>query len=347
MAYAWDTFYYFQSHRGTSNLYLNREGSGAVAPNQNISIYKKVGTGANPDHQFKLVRAYDSNGGVAGCTIRSALGSNYALNIYGYGTDMSAEGNCDLYPVGGQYPGSSNYDDSLIDLLTVNADENLYKITLINHQGLYLTPESKSNNANVKWAKSSREDAHVWKLCTSETSGGGGTSGGIEISTYLCQKNHSETWFINNGCAVTAGIMAAAYRDNTTYGIHSFDMSIKVDDEWKPLWTEANGYSWYTPRGWQFVEDDKVYTYPGDAETVAYIKSIIDQGIPPICYCPSGDGHWMLAYSYTSGSTFDAIRIIDPADGTEKSLAEGIRFSCGSAGLSAGITRIRKAPSAH
>lgn len=144
MAYAWDTFYYFQSHRGTSNLYLNREGSGAVAPNQNISIYKKVGTGANPDHQFKLVRAYDSNGGVAGCTIRSALGSNYALNIYGYGTDMSAEGNCDLYPVGGQYPGSSNYDDSLIDLLTVNADENLYKITLINHQGLYLTPESKS-----------------------------------------------------------------------------------------------------------------------------------------------------------------------------------------------------------
>ena len=39
-------------------------------------------------------------------------------------------------------------DDSLIDLLTVNADENLYKITLINHQGLYLTPESKSNNAN-------------------------------------------------------------------------------------------------------------------------------------------------------------------------------------------------------
>ena len=75
MAYAWDTFYYFQSHRGTSNLYLNREGSGAVAPNQNISIYKKVGTGANPDHQFKLVRAYDSNGGVAGCTIRSALGA--------------------------------------------------------------------------------------------------------------------------------------------------------------------------------------------------------------------------------------------------------------------------------
>lgn len=46
----------------------------------------------------------------------------------------------------------------------------------------------------------------------------------------------------------------------------------------------------------------------------------------------------MLAYKYTSGSTFGAIRIIDPADGTEKTLADGMNYSCG--GTGSGITRI-------
>jgi len=42
-----------------------------------------------------------------------------------------------------------------------------------------------------------------------------------------------------------------------------------------------------------------------------------------------------------------AIKIVDPADGTRKTLKEGIILSCGSGGLSAGITRISKASSAH
>lgn len=176
MGYTFGAFYYFQSHRGTSGLYLNREGSGDIANHQNISIYKRTGTGVNNDHRFCVTRAYanTTNNEVAGCTLRSALNTNYGLNIYGYGSNMTAEGNCDLYPVGGDRPTASNYDDSLIDLLTVDATQNLYRITLIKHPGLFLTPVGKYNNANVRWMKATGGDEQVWKLCTSEDDGSGG-----------------------------------------------------------------------------------------------------------------------------------------------------------------------------
>ena len=58
---------------------------------------------------------------------------------------------------------------------------------------------------------------------------------GSKFRLTCARKNHSETWFINNGCAVTAGIMAAVYRDNTTYGIHSFDMSIRLTMNGSPF----------------------------------------------------------------------------------------------------------------
>ncbi len=185
MGYKWNTYYYFQSHRGTSNLFLNREGSGAIANNQNLSIYKSTGSGVNNDHRFKLVEAFANSTGtaIAGCTIRSALNSNYGLNIYGYGSSMTAEGNCDLYPVGGQYPNASNYADSLIDLQTVDASQNLYRITLIKHKGLYLTPVGNYNNANVRWMKATGGDEQVWKLCDSEN--GGSTGGGTLDKNYL------------------------------------------------------------------------------------------------------------------------------------------------------------------
>ena len=117
------------------------------------------------------------------------------------------------------------------------------------------------------------------------------------------------------------------------------------DEQTIKIWTQSGGYSWYTPGGWEFLEDTEITTYPSDAETVAYIKSIIDSGIPPLCHCPGGRGHWMVAYDYTSGSTFEDILIVDPADGNQKTLAAGMRLSCD--GTAQGITRIRKASSAH
>ena len=174
MAYTLGNYYYIQSHGGTFNLYLNREGSGGIARNQNISIYKPTGTGVNKDHLFRLMPAHDAGEHIVGCTIRSALNEDYGLNIYGYGSSMTAEGNCDLYPVGGYHPNASNYADSLIDLITVDQANSLYKITLIKHPGLYLTPVGNYNNADVRWKSVRSEDAHIWKLCTSEEEGSGG-----------------------------------------------------------------------------------------------------------------------------------------------------------------------------
>ena len=69
MGYAWETYYYFQSHSGTSGLFLNREGSGPIKNPQNVSIYKSTGSGENKDHLFKLARAYTADGRTAaGCT---------------------------------------------------------------------------------------------------------------------------------------------------------------------------------------------------------------------------------------------------------------------------------------
>ena len=180
MAYTLGNWYYFEAFGGNSGLFLNREGSGALQNHQNISIYKNTtGTADNPDHQFKLEAAYH-NGVIEGCSIRSMLNEAYGLNIYGYGSDMTAEANCNLAIVGGTTSAASNYNDTLIDLLTVDGDQMLYRIKLIKHPGLFLTATSNSNNADVRWMKESGGSNQLWKLRTSETggsSGGGSTEG--------------------------------------------------------------------------------------------------------------------------------------------------------------------------
>ena len=178
MAYTLGNWYYFEAFGGNSGLFLNREGSGALQNHQNISIYKNTtGTADNPDHQFKLEAAYH-NGVIEGCSIRSMLNEAYGLNIYGYGSDMTAEANCNLAIVGGTTSDASNYNDTLIDLLTVDGDQMLYRIKLIKHPGLFLTATSNSNNADVRWMKESGGSNQLWKLRTSET---GGSSGGGSI----------------------------------------------------------------------------------------------------------------------------------------------------------------------
>ena len=113
MAYTLGNWYYFEAFGGNSGLFLNREGSGALQNHQNISIYKNTtGTADNPDHQFKLEAAYH-NGVIEGCSIRSMLNEAYGLNIYGYGSDMTAEANCNLAIVGGTGTGKS----SLVNLI--------------------------------------------------------------------------------------------------------------------------------------------------------------------------------------------------------------------------------------
>ena len=325
MAYTFEHSYYFRPYRGNSSFWLNRYGNGSIEDHQKATLYAATGAA---DQRLKIHQVS------GGCQLLSDLNNAYGLNIYGRGAGSV----CDFFRVSG------NERDALIDLLTVDATNNLYRIKMINHN-LYLTPASNSNGASLTWESASGADNQVWQLCTTQTSGGGSTSGKIVIPVWLSQKNHPVSWFQGNGCAVTAGIMAAAYRDRENYTVTSFDGYVTTSDGNIKLWNSNKGYTWLTKNGWSFILDTEVAKRPTDAETVAYIKSIIDTGIPPICYCPGGKGHWMLAFDYTSGSSFEDIIIIDPADGTRKSLAAGMNLSC--KGTSLGITKIRKAPSKH
>lgn len=58
MGCAWETYYYFQSHSGTSGLFLNREGSGTIQNNQNVSIYKGNSDGRTAAGRTHFVVAY-------------------------------------------------------------------------------------------------------------------------------------------------------------------------------------------------------------------------------------------------------------------------------------------------
>lgn len=301
---------------GNENVALSVRGNSEVSQNRDVFLYKREDVN---DQLWKV--DVDFTAGYA--RIKSQLNNAYALNIY------LSTGNCDIHTW------NDNLEDSKIKFVTKNADENKYYIqNYRNNQSnnLYLTASTTSSGGLVTWAGRNSNAIQEWKLIKKNDSSSGGK---IDIPVLLSQKNHPDQWIQNSGCAVIAAIMAAAYHDQTIYGIQSFDA----------YWNTSKGYTWMTPRGWRFQDDTTPSTIPGDAATVQYIKSYIDRGIPPLCYCPGSAGHWMVAYDYSSGSTFEDIKIIDPADGQRKTLAAGMQYSCG--GTSRGITRIEAAPSAH
>lgn len=326
--YAWETYYYFQSHSGTSGLFLNCEGNGEIGDNQNVSIYKSTGSGENKDHLFKLARAYTvDDRTVAGCTIRSKLDPRYGLNIYGYGSSMTTEGNCDLYPVGGTRPTASNYNDSLIDLQTVDSDKMLYRITLIKHPGLYLTPVGQYNNANVRWVKSSKENAHIWKLCTSETSGSGGSSGGntsnrtcIDLPgdrTYNWDQFDESVQKIcgDSGCSLTCLLDIA-----NIFGPKSYTAENIVD---ACGWKAGQGVqSWRIPgdcNGTVMPNGYSGRTSRADALQVA--KAEIQNNNPIILKLvkssKTDDTHFVVAYKFINdGSKKSDFYVLDPGTGS-------------------------------
>ena len=223
MAYTFENVYYFRPYRGNSSFWLNRYGNGSIADHQKATLYAATGAA---DQRLKIHQVS------GGCQLLSDLNNAYGLNIYGRGAGSV----CDFFRVYG------NERDALIDLLTVDATNNLYRIKMINHN-LYLTPASNSNGASLTWESASSADNQVWQLCTTQTSGGGSTSGKIVIPVWLSQKNHPVPWFQGNGCAVTAGIMAAAYRDRENYTVTSFDGYVTTSDGNIKLWNSNKGYT--------------------------------------------------------------------------------------------------------
>ena len=237
MAYTFEQSYYFRPYRGNSSFWLNRYGNGSIASHQKATLYTAAGSA---DQRLKVHKVS------GGCQLLSDLNNAYGLNIYG----TKAGSVCDFYPVSG------NFNDALIDLLTVDAANNLYRIKMINHN-LYLTPASNSSGAALTWENASNADNQIWQLCASQSSGGGSTGGSTTITMPVnANQNYSgnSSWIINYGCAVCCGVDLASWKKNKSYTISDF----------ANYYDEANGYYWTGPDNFSCC---LLYTSPSPRDT--------------------------------------------------------------------------------
>lgn len=293
MAYTFEQSYFFRPYRGNSSFWLNRYGNGSIASHQKATLYTAAGSA---DQRLKVHKVS------GGCQLLSDLNNAYGLNIYG----TKAGSVCDFYPVSG------NFNDALIDLLTVDAANNLYRIKMINHN-LYLTPASNSSGAALTWENASNADNQIWQLCASQSSGGGSTGGSTTITMPVnANQNYSgnSSWIINYGCAVCCGVDLASWKKNKSYTISDF----------ANYYDEANGYYWTGPENFSFSDAISLASL-NEAQTIEKIRSYVKNHIPVACHAV-GTGnrqHWFVAYELTgeSGGTWATagIKVLDPYNG--------------------------------
>lgn len=322
MAYTFEQSYYFRPYRGNSSFWLNRYGNGSIASHQKATLYTAAGSA---DQRLKVHKVS------GGCQLLSDLNNAYGLNIYG----TKAGSVCDFYPVSG------NFNDALIDLLTVDAANNLYRIKMINHN-LYLTPASNSSGAALTWENASNADNQIWQLCASQSSGGGSTGGSTTITMPVnANQNYSgnSSWIINYGCAVCCGVDLASWKKNKSYTISDF----------ANYYDETNGYYWTGPDNF-FCSDAISLASLNEAQTIEKIRSYVKNHIPVACHAVGSGSrqHWFVAYELTgeSGGTWATagIKVLDPynrnsgsTEGRRVTILEAMQTSH----VTLGVDRIR------
>ena len=304
MAYTFEQSYYFRPYRGNSSFWLNRYGNGSIASHQKATLYTAAGSA---DQRLKVHKVS------GGCQLLSDLNNAYGLNIYG----TKAGSVCDFYPVSG------NFNDALIDLLTVDAANNLYRIKMIYHN-LYLTPASNSSGAALTWENASNADNQIWQLCASQSSGGGSTGGSTTITMPVnANQNYSgnSSWIINYGCAVCCGVDLASWKKNKSYTISDF----------ANYYDEANGYYWTGPDNFSCSDAISLASL-NEAQTIEKIRSYVKNHIPVACHAVGSGSrqHWFVAYELTgeSGGTWATagIKVLDPYNSNSGS-TEGRRVT--------------------
>lgn len=322
MAYTFEQSYYFRPYRGNSSFWLNRYGNGSIASHQKATLYTAAGSA---DQRLKVHKVS------GGCQLLSDLNNAYSLNIYG----TKAGSVCDFYPVSG------NFNDALIDLLTVDAANNLYRIKMINHN-LYLTPASNSSGAALTWENASNADNQIWQLCASQSSGGGSTGGSTTITMPVnANQNYSgnSSWIINYGCAVCCGVDLASWKKNKSYTISDF----------ANYYDETNGYYWTVPDNFSCSDAISLASL-NEAQTIEKIRSYVKNHIPVACHAVGSGSrqHWFVAYELTgeSGGTWATagIKVLDPynrnsgsTEGRRVTILEAMQTSH----VTLGVDRIR------
>ena len=322
MAYTFEQSYYFRPYRGNSSFWLNRYGNGSIASHQKATLYTAAGSA---DQRLKVHKVS------GGCQLLSDLNNAYGLNIYG----TKAGSACDFYPVSG------NFNDALIDLLTVDAANNLYRIKMINHT-LYLTPASNSSGAALTWENASNADNQIWQLCASQSSGGGSTGGSTTITMPVnANQNYSgnSSWIINYGCAVCCGVDLASWKKNKSYTISDF----------ANYYDETNGDYWTGPDNFSCSDAISLASL-NEAQTIEKIRSYVKNHIPVACHAVGSGSrqHWFVAYELTgeSGGTWATagIKVLDPynrnsgsTEGRRVTILEAMQTSH----VTLGVDRIR------
>lgn len=322
MAYTFEQSYYFRPYRGNSSFWLNRYGNGSIASHQKATLHTAAGSA---DQRLKVHKVS------GGCQLLSDLNNAYGLNIYG----TKAGSVCDFYPVSG------NFNDALIDLLTVDAANNLYRIKMINHN-LYLTPASNSSGAALTWENASNADNQIWQLCASQSSGGGSTGGSTTITMPVnANQNYSgnSSWIINYGCAVCCGVDLASWKKNKSYTISDF----------ANYYDETNGYYWTGPDNFSCSDAISLASL-NEAQTIEKIRSYVKNHIPVACHAVGSGSrqHWFVAYELTgeSGGTWATagIKVLDPynrnsgsTEGRRVTILEAMQTSH----VTLGVDRIR------
>lgn len=322
MAYTFEQSYYFRPYRGNSSFWLNRYGNGSIASHQKATLYTAAGSA---DQRLKVHKVS------GGCQLLSDLNNAYGLNIYG----TKAGSVCDFYPVSG------NFNDALIDLLTVDAANNLYRIKMINHN-LYLTPASNSSGAALTWENASNADNQIWQLCASQSSGGGSTGGSTTITMPVnANQNYSgnSSWIINYGCAVCCGVDLASWKKNKSYTISDF----------ANYYDETNGYYWTGPDNFSCSDAISLASL-NEAQTIEKIRSYVKNHIPVACHAVGSGSrqHWFVAYELAgeSGGTWATagIKVLDPynrnsgsTEGRRVTILEAMQTSH----VTLGVDRIR------
>lgn len=322
MAYTFEQSYYFRPYRGNSSFWLNRYGNGSIASHQKATLYTAAGSA---DQRLKVHKVS------GGCQLLSDLNNVYGLNIYG----TKAGSVCDFYPVSG------NFNDALIDLLTVDAANNLYRIKMINHN-LYLTPASNSSGAALTWENASNADNQIWQLCASQSSGGGSMGGSTTITMPVnANQNYSgnSSWIINYGCAVCCGVDLASWKKNKSYTISDF----------ANYYDETNGYYWTGPDNFSCSDAISLASL-NEAQTIEKIRSYVKNHIPVACHAVGSGSrqHWFVAYELTgeSGGTWATagIKVLDPynrnsgsTEGRRVTILEAMQTSH----VTLGVDRIR------
>ena len=158
MAYELGVAYYIKNM--ATGKYLNIYGNEQVSDGRTVNTHT-FESGANA--QRWIVRLCGEGG-----KIFSALSpNNYALNINQYENNR-----CTIWPASG----NNNNADAVLDVLTVDRTNNIYRIKMLGNHNKFLTdmntPDySYALSNKVHWTDSANGDYSLWKFCSGQCPG--------------------------------------------------------------------------------------------------------------------------------------------------------------------------------